>query len=765
VRLSASSLLGPVCSCRRRVFWNKSTVPRTVLVMPRNSATLLIVAAVAISGAWASGQQSAAGVARIEGPVTGSAHTERLGTVQWSYHFDHNALKDAELVGRDLVALTESGNLVRFNADTLAITAHQVVPGRGIAVARGDFGKLLIGAEDGQIYELTSDTFTLTRVTKAAGRVVWLGSGKTLGKTHSIVAVIDARADVMPWPGEPFKEYETRSMRIEQQAVNPLRVLVFARGASKYVPFKQGSFATPNAFMLDDSGRLWMGADKGEWGGQYSYMELRTGNIHSFDTGSGVLGFLKARDGRVLAYGGMSHMGMESGFIADVSKKSALYLREFTNRPKTELPETTKRVLDQAKAGRPAELEGAPRGAVDLVIEDNVSDGFWVLSAHDVYRSDRDFAKWEKVADFGGRWSGGRNYSVGNTPTIRRVLATSADHPDLIAVSARDGLARLANGKIEHVQVRGQIESSIIEVWPTSIGIVFLNDDDSHTGWRLDDDGWQRLRFVPDERPSDTYTYASWSFAEPILDDHGIVAYFGTNSTPGERGFLKVGDQLKAAVLQTWTDESSFYGSSILGTSDGTMLEVSDDGLRRWTGKEWESAGSHSGSDTDRRRLLKARSYIPLSNRGARAVFLDAELGDLLGLTKSEKGYDLRPLTTAKGPAPAGVFDAICDRDGYLLAATASGLVRFNPESGERQVIPAPNATEEFKTILRDSAGRIWTAGDLLYVSLDEGKHWSVVRMPMQGPTYIKRIREVSPGTLAIALHDRGVVFMTGLPK
>jgi len=162
----------------------------------------------------------------------------------------------------------------------------------------------------------------------------------------------------MPWPGEPFKAYETRSARIERQVINPLRVLISAGGTSKYIPFKQGSFATPTAFMLDDSGRLWMGADKGEWGGQYSYMELRTGNIHSFDTGSGVLGFLKARDGRVLAYGGMSHMGMESGFIADVSKKSALYLREFTNRPKTELPETTKRVLDQAKAGRPAELEG-----------------------------------------------------------------------------------------------------------------------------------------------------------------------------------------------------------------------------------------------------------------------------------------------------------------------------------------------------------------------------------------------------------------------
>jgi len=731
--------------------------------MPRYIAALLIIAAVTISDARASGQQSAASGTRTDGAITGSAHTERLGTVQWSYYFDHNALKDAELVGHDLVALTESGNLVRFDAETLSSTAHQVVPGRGTAVARGDAGKLLIGAEDGQIYDLTSQTLTLTPVTKATGRVAWLSTGKAIGKPRSIVAVIDARPDVMPWPGEASEAYDIRSARIERQVINPLKVLIFAGGTSKYIPFKQGSFATPNTFMLDDSDRLWMGADKGEWGGQYSYMELRTGNVHSFDTGLGVLGFLKVRDGRVLAYGGMSHLGMESGFIADVSKKAALYLREFTNRPKTELPEATKRALEQTKTGLPAELEGSPQGAVDLVIEDNVSGGFWVLSAHDVYRCDRDFARWEKVANFGGRWSGGRNYSVGNTPTIRRVLATGADRPDLVAVSARDGLARFSNGKVQHIQAQGQIESSIIEVWPTSIGALFLSDDASHTGWRLYDNEWQRLRFSPGVQPSNKY--AAWNFGEPILDDHGIVAYFGSNITPGERGFLKVGDQLKAAVLQTWIDNSSFYGGSILGTSDGTILNVSVNGLRRWNGKEWELAGSYSGSDADRRRVLKARSYIPLSDGGARTVFLDAELGDLLGLTKSEKGYDLRPLTTAKGPAPTEVFDAIADRDGYLLAATALGLVRFNSESGEQQVIPAPNANEEFKTIFRDSAGRIWTAGDLLYVSCDEGKHWSVVRMPMLSPTYIKRIREVAPGTVAIALHDRGVVFVNGLQK
>jgi len=277
------------------------------------------------------------------------------------------------------------------------------------------------------------------------------------------------------------------------------------------------------------------------------------------------------------------------------------------------------------------------------------------------------------------------------------------------------------------------------------------------TGWRLQEHGWQRVQFLPAEDPSETN--AAWYFAEPIVDDHGIVAYFGTNITPGERGFLKVGDQQEPSLLKKWNDSSSFYGSSILATSDGTLLEVSEDGIRRWTGDAREPAGSHSDSDSDRRRLLKARSYIPLVEGGTRAVFLDAELGDLLCLTKTAKRYDLRPLTTAKGPAPAGVFDAIADRDGFLLVATASGLVRFDPESGERHAIAAPSTTEEFKTVARDTAGRIWTAGDLLYVSTDDGKRWSLVQMPMISTTYIKRIREVSPGTLAVALYDRGVVF------
>lgn len=110
--------------------------------------------------------------------TTGSAQIEHLGTVRWSYHFDHNALKDAELVAGNLVALTESGNLVRFDSGNLSIAGNEVVPGRGISIARGFGGKLLIGAEDGQVFDVNSKTLALTPVTKANGRVLWLCTGK-----------------------------------------------------------------------------------------------------------------------------------------------------------------------------------------------------------------------------------------------------------------------------------------------------------------------------------------------------------------------------------------------------------------------------------------------------------------------------------------------------------------------------------------------------------------------------------------------------------
>jgi len=718
-----------------------------------------LIAALTLSSLGALHHEPTASVSRFEGPISGFAKVEHVGTVRWSYHFDHNALKDAKRIGRDIVALTESGNLVRFDAETLSITGHQVIPGRGTAITEGKAGTLLVSTENGQIYEVPPTTLELTPLLRANGRIVWLTLGAVAGHTDSIVAVVDSRAHVMPWPGEDFKAYERRSARIERQVANPWKVLILAGGHAKYIPFQQKSFGSPIAFALDESGLLWLGEDKGEFGGDYSYIELRTGKLRRFDTEWGVLGFIKTGDGRVLAYGGTSHIGMESGFVADVSKNPAVYLLKFRTWPETAGSQATKDVRDQAKPGATPTAEASPRGPIDFVVEQD-GNGFWVLSEHDVYGCDRNFANWHKVAELGGRWISGRAYSVGNTPTIHRMLVAATQTPDLTAVSGRDGLARVLNGNVQHTMVESQIESSIIEVWPTSLGLVYLGDDNPHTGWRFEQGRWERLRFFPKEPPSDGYSV--WDFAQPIMDDHGIVAYFGASVTPGERGFLKIDNDLRSTILQTWTGSSSFYGSSILTTSDRQMLEVSEKGLQRWDGKEWRPAGTYVSADSnvDRLRLMNGRTYIPLALGTASEVFLDTELGDLLRLTKSEKGFDLRRLTTSRGSAPGGIFDATVDGESSLLLATPSGLLRFNTESGKRRVVPAPSKREEFKSIVRDGAGRIWAAGDLLYVSSDEGAHWSAVQLPMLGPTYIKRVRRVSSEKIVITLYDRGVVFL-----
>jgi ligand-binding sensor domain-containing protein len=154
--------------------------------------------------------------------------------------------------------------------------------------------------------------------------------------------------------------------------------------------------------------------------------------------------------------------------------------------------------------------------------------------------------------------------------------------------------------------------------------------------------------------------------------------------------------------------------------------------------------------------LLTGRSYVGFGVVNGAEIFLDTEMGEFVSLTKATNEFELRPIESA----PVSVFDAVPDHDNYVLSATAKGLIRFGLNTGEKQVIHKPNKAEEFKSIVRDSSGRLWVAGDRLYVSSDEGMHWAVVSLPMLSKTYIKRLRSNGSSGLVITLYDRGVVFL-----
>src|SRR5262249_13840802 len=88
------------------------------------------------------------------------------------------------------------------------------------------------------------------------------------------------------------------------------------------------------ALLVDRPHRLWLGADRGEWGGWCSYVDLKAGQVHSVPGleiykphfpgkhWPGVFGFTQLRDGQVWAYGGLIHFSSE-GFIWRVDRGQA----------------------------------------------------------------------------------------------------------------------------------------------------------------------------------------------------------------------------------------------------------------------------------------------------------------------------------------------------------------------------------------------------------------------------------------------------------
>ena len=117
----------------------------------------------------------------------------RAGPFRYSYHFDHNALRDCLRIGDVLVALTDSGNLLRFDAGTLKMTGQEVVRGRGTAIAVGANGSVLVGTLAGRVWKVDPATLAAEPLFETPGKVVWLSS-----RSGMIVAAV--YGDVEPWP-------------------------------------------------------------------------------------------------------------------------------------------------------------------------------------------------------------------------------------------------------------------------------------------------------------------------------------------------------------------------------------------------------------------------------------------------------------------------------------------------------------------------------------------------------------------------------------
>jgi hypothetical protein len=102
----------------------------------------------------------------------------------FAYHFNRNALTASVLTpSGDLLALTDTGNLLLFDTQTFAVRAERFPRSPAACLGPASASAIIVGLDDGRIVEVAIPSLTIKRVGAIDGSPAWIGrapSGKLL---------------------------------------------------------------------------------------------------------------------------------------------------------------------------------------------------------------------------------------------------------------------------------------------------------------------------------------------------------------------------------------------------------------------------------------------------------------------------------------------------------------------------------------------------------------------------------------------------------
>jgi hypothetical protein len=240
--------------------------------------------------------------------------------VEYAIHFDRNSLRDSVRVGDGLIALTSSGVLLRFELSAIRLVRERI-DDEVACIGRGEGEAVLAGLADGRICRVDTATLELSNIVKLPGAPQWFGW--FAAQANRPAGLVVATRQTKPVVRDGKRWDESFSM-----------IHDLATGKT----FALDHVAT--TFLLDRKGQIWVGADRGEWGGRVARIDSSKGTITvikpppSREPGKeaswdGVYGFIELADGQVWAFGGMSHMGSNEGEITRVDDGEARTLASF----------------------------------------------------------------------------------------------------------------------------------------------------------------------------------------------------------------------------------------------------------------------------------------------------------------------------------------------------------------------------------------------------------------------------------------------------
>jgi hypothetical protein len=672
-------------------------------------------------------------------PATGEVRLASGRDAEYTVHFDRNSLRDSVRLRDGLIALTTSGTLLRFDLPALRLVRERIDSPEISCLGRGEGETVFAGLPDGRVCRVDPTTLDLTDVAKFSDAPQWIGWGAAVGdRPAGLVAVIRQEKDA-EYEGERFKKGYS---------------IVHDLATQRTIPLDEAA----TQYLLDRAGRLWLGADKGEWGGRVWKVDLLQGTVTTIrlpmnqepdkraDWG-GVYGFIERRDGQVWTFGGTSHMGFNDGYISrvDGDKPRPLFttvpLRHFEQEP------------DRSQPYMP----------ITHVIEEG--DGLLVLSYSDVFRADPKFLVWQPVAtlEIGYRW--GRPDAVGAYPSVCAAhLPERAGEPYRFATVA-DGYVTLDGKKALSHAIPGQLGASwISRIENTSEGTFYFEYDDRLPFWKLGAKGWEVARLAPPYEPDPTSDaagfekgYKDWNETRVLVGPGGAI--YTVSDTAVSPGTCTTARRVEGKSVRLGRETLSFTPSRSFITTDGTLWNCFFGELKRFEKDRWQTLLKASIATMPQGLTIK-----PLNTNGPPWLLLsDEQLWELDPGKNGEKPrFTLMELR--EDNKVLSINDAIPWTDGALLFATDAGLRAYDHVAQKLSRVDFPEPPEPATHLARDGRGRLWLGGSkgLWLVEPGAKAPETFAHMPWVGRSEVHALAadpKHEDGVIA-ALGERGVAFV-----
>ncbi|WP_165221769.1 hypothetical protein [Aquisphaera insulae] len=669
------------------------------------------------------------------GPATGEVRLASGRAASYAIHFDRNSIRASVRSGDHLIAATSSGALLRFDLPGPRYVRERVDPEPITCLGTGEGGAVIAGYGDGRIVAVDPTTLDVREMFKVVDEPQWIGRAPAVKGRKAGLIVATHPSEWRSRKTTLHDVAEGKTITVEDRAT---------------------------AFLIDRQGRLWLGSDHGEWGGNVWRVDLVEGTVTGImpppsrepDRQSfwrGIYGFMERPDGQLWAHGGTMHMGSSDASIAriDGADPRLLYLCESTD--------------DDGKFADPS----MPSMPISHLVE---ADGSLRAFAYNgVFRGDDRLKNWRQDGTLELRYRWGRPDAVGAYPSVSSVhVPGRAGEPWILATLA-DGYVTLDGAKAVSRSVPGQLDTlDVREIRETRQGLVFFEGEGTHLPWILGPKGWEVARLVPPfevDPNGDAATIAAekeegkWDQTQMIVDPRGNIITVST--TNRMNGTLTTTRWAGGKPMRIGRERSDLNLDFCFVTGDGTLWNALSGEFRRFEDGRWKLVAE--GIDGASLTRLKG-----IGTQGPPWFLLERELRRPWRFEHGPHGENPRliPLYLHEAGQRLRIEAAIpwIGGPGSVLLATDAGLRTYEPVGGTVAKVALPAPPGPILAVSRDGLGRLWIGRrDGLWLLEQASKSAEAVgRIPGMGRGEVTSLAldpQHKDGIVA-GLGDRGVAFV-----